>query len=177
MTHINNDTTYITQNMIQNTNMCNYRLQNHFNTDCTMKTQIDLATSQPGIMYQGGKGLANGGCNVDENSKLTIGMIQETDRYRLHLRQRPYLTVPYIGKGSVDPVVELDLRKGISILNRKTTTNFSEKSYIHYQQTPLLPEMSQTIYNAENRLLDDGWIRGGVSTRDIERDSKYHTNA
>jgi hypothetical protein len=177
MTNINNDATYLTQNMIQNTNICNYRLQNHFNSDCTMQTQIDLATSQPGIMYQGGKGLANGGCNVDDNSKLTIGMIQETDRNRLHLKQRPYLTVPYIGKGTVDPVIELNLRKGISVLNRKTINNFSENSYIHYQQTPLLPQMKQTVSNPQNQLLDDSWIRGGLSTRDLERDSKFHSNS
>ena len=43
----------VTQTDMQNVAECNYMTQNFFASDCTMKSARELATSQPGIMYNG----------------------------------------------------------------------------------------------------------------------------
>lgn len=176
MTRINTDTCYLDQQSIQNTNNCNYRLQNFFANDCSMKTPINLATTQPGILYKGGHNLGAGGCNVDVNSKLTIGSIQDNPKHRIDLFHRPFSTIPYLGRGTVNPDIEFQIKQGDSFSNRKTQNNFGENSYLNYQQTPLLKSVQEQVNNPSRMIegiADDGWIRGGVPSRELTRDTEY----
>ena len=173
MSRIGNDSCALDQNSIQNVSACNYTLQNFFSGDCTMKKPIDLATTQPGVNFNGGNSIASGGCNVDTSSKLLIGSIQTNPKSRIDLFQRPFMTIPYLGRGSVDPILESQMQQGESITNKKTITKLSEKSYLKYQNTPLLPEvrerMSNPAYSVEG-VASEGWIRGGVPSRELTRD-------
>ena len=54
MSRIGNDNCYLDQTTIQNMSQANYMLQNYFASDCSMKTPIELATTQPGVFYSGG---------------------------------------------------------------------------------------------------------------------------
>ena len=54
MSRIGLDQCNVSQTDIQNVASCNYITQNYFASDCSMKNPISLATSQPGIMYNGG---------------------------------------------------------------------------------------------------------------------------
>ena len=94
MSRIGLDSCCIDQDTIQNVQACNYTLQNYFANDCSMKTPIALATSQPGVFYNGGMLAGAGGCNIDESSKLQIGSIQTHPRCHIDLFQRPFATVP-----------------------------------------------------------------------------------
>ena len=94
ISRIGNDNCNIDQNSIQNTQAANYLLQNYFAADCSMKNPISLATTQPGIMYNGGHNVGAGGCNIDDSSNLQIGTIQTHPRCRIDLFQRPFATVP-----------------------------------------------------------------------------------
>jgi len=164
------------QEDIQNVAACNYSTQNFFASDCTMKKPIDLATSQPGIMYNGGYNVGAGGCNIMESSKLQIGTIQTHPRCHIDLFQRPFATVPYLGRGSVNPVTESQIQQGEQIVNKRSVNNLSEKSFIKYHQTPLLPAIQDTISNPANQIesvASNGWIRGGVPSRELTRDKDY----
>jgi hypothetical protein len=177
MSRIGNDECYLDQSGIQNVASCNYLLQNYYASNCTMSKQIDLATSQPGIFYKGTHTLASEGCNVNDNSKLTIGTIQTNPKCKIDLNQRPYLTVPFLGRGSVNPVTESQIQQGEQITNKKSITNASEKCYINYHHTPLLPSVQKTVSNPNNLVEDsayDGWVRGGVPSRELTRDSDYN---
>ena len=55
------DSCCVDQNTIQDVASCNYMTQNYFASDCSMKKPIDLATTQPGIMYKGGYTVGAGG--------------------------------------------------------------------------------------------------------------------
>ena len=68
MSRIGNDQCCISQTDIQNVASCNYSTQNYFAADCSMKNPIELATSQPGIMYNGGYNSGAGGCNINDSS-------------------------------------------------------------------------------------------------------------
>ena len=176
MSRIGLDDCNVSQTDIQNVATCNYTTQNYFASDCSMKNPMALATSQPGIMYNGGYNSGAGGCNIDESSKLQIGTIQTHPRSHIDLFQRPFATVPYLGRGSVNPVMESQIQQGEQLVNKRSVNNLSEKSYIKYHQTPLLPAVQQKINNSANQIESDastGWIRGGVPSRELTSDGDY----
>lgn len=170
------DNCNVSQTDIQNVSSCNYMTQNFFASDCSMKNVKALATTQPGIMYNGGYNSSSCGSNIDDSSKLLIGTIQTHPKCHIDLFQRPFATVPYLGRGSVNPVVESQILQGEQIINKRSTNNLSEKSYIKYHQTPLLPAVKERLNNSSNKIENDasnGWIRGGIPSRELTRDSDY----
>ena len=178
MSRIGLDNCNKSQTDIQNVESCNYTLQNYFATDCSMRTPIEIATTQPGIMYNGGYGSGAGGCNINESSNLLIGTIQTHPKCRIDLFQRPFATVPYLGRGSVNPVLESQIQQGEMNINKRSVNTLSEKSYIKYHQTPLLPSIQERLTNPANSVEGvayEGWIRGGVPSRELTRDKDYFT--
>ena len=176
MSRIGNDNCCIDQSSIQNAQSANYILQNYFLSDCTMKKPIELATTQPGIMYNGGYNVGAGGCNINDSSKLLIGTIQTHPKCRIDLFQRPFSTVPFLGRGSVNPVIESQIQQGEMVVNKKSVNILSEKSYIKYHQTPLLKSVHDRISNPANQVesvASEGWVRGGVPSRELTRDTNY----
>jgi len=175
LSRIGLDDCNISQTDIQNVASCNYMTQNYFASDCSMKNPIALATSQPGIMYNGGYNTGAGGCNINDNSQLLIGTIQTHPRSRIDLFQRPFATVPFLGRGSVNPVMEAQIQQGEQIVNKRSVNNLSEKSYIKYHQTPLLPAVQEKIKNSNIESdAAQGWVRGGVPSRELTRDTDYN---
>jgi hypothetical protein len=176
MSRIGNDQCCVDQNTLQDVAACNYMTQNFFASDCSMKNPIALATTQPGIMYNGGYNVGAGGCNINANSNLTIGTIQTHPKCRIDLFQRPFATVPYLGRGAVNPIMESQIQQGEQIVNKKSVNPLTEKSYIKYHHTPLLPAVKESIANSSKKIESDaseGWIRGGVPSRDLTRDTDY----
>lgn len=176
ISRIGNDNCYIDQRSIQNSEFSNYMLQNFFASDCSMKNPIALATTQPGVFYNGGYNVGAGGCNINDSSKLLIGTIQTNPRCRIDLFQRPFATVPFLGRGSVNPIVESQILQGELNINKRSVTNLGEKSYIKYHQTPLLPSIKNKLNNPANcveGVASEGWVRGGVPSRELTRDKDY----
>ena len=140
MSRIGNDSCCLDQKSIQNSQACSYLLQNYFSQDCSMKNAKALATTQPCINYTGCFGMGVGGCNVDDSSKLLIGGVQTHPKSRIDLFGRPFATVPYLGRGSVDPILEAQIQQGEAITNKRSVTRLTEKSHLKYHTTPLIPE-------------------------------------
>jgi hypothetical protein len=178
MSRIGNDQCCVDQNTLQDVAACNYMTQNFFASDCSMKNPISLATTQPGIMYNGGYNVGAGGCNINDNSKLTIGTIQTHPKCRIDLFHRPFATVPFLGRGAVNPIMESQIQQGEQIVNKKSVNPLTEKSYIKYHHTPLLPNIKNRIENPSfsvEGVASEGWIRGGVPSRELTRDKDYFT--
>lgn len=176
MARIGNDNCCIDQNTIQNAGFCNYMLQNFFASDCSMKKPIELATTQPGIFYSGGHNVGAGGCNINTSSQLQIGTIQTHPKCRIDLFQRPFATVPYLGRGAVNPIVESQIQQGETMVNKKSVNNLSEKSYTKYHQTPLLSSVKDKVTNPVHSVegvASEGWVRGGVPSRELTRDGDF----
>jgi hypothetical protein len=118
------------------------------------------------------------GSNIDDSSKLLIGGIQTHPRSRIDLFGRPFATVPYLGRGSVDPLLEAQIQQGEAVTNKRSVTRLTEKSHLKYHTTPLIPEVKQNIQNP-NQMIEsvasEGWIRGGVPSRELTRDRDYYT--
>lgn len=174
-TRIGVDSCIVDQRSIQNTQSCNYQLQNYFLAECGMMKPIEFATSQPAINYKGGYNLGAGGCNVDVNSELLLGSIQTHPATKVELYKRPFVTVPYLGRGSVDSVDESKIMQGEQVTNRRSVNRLSEKTYMNYTSTPLLSSINERITNPSysvEEVASSNWIRGGVASRDAYRDTK-----
>jgi len=143
-----------------------------------MKKPIEFATSQPNINFTGGHQVGAGGCNVDANSDLLIGTINTHPKCRISLYERPFKTVPYLGRGSSNPVLESHIQQGDMITNKKSINTTTEQSYMPYSNYPLLPSIENSITNPANLVegvAADGWIRGGVPSRELQKDKDYKT--
>ena len=101
-TRIGEDNVGLSQTNQQNAEINSYQLKNYYLQDCGMKKPIELATSQPNIFFKGSNGVGLGGCNVDESSKLLIETTQTNSKCRISLNERPFRTIPYLGKAKVN---------------------------------------------------------------------------
>lgn len=164
----------LSQQQLQNVENSNYMMAT-FKPRSTLD-MVSFATSQPNINFSGSNRIGISGDNIDNDSYLTIRELT-SGKCRINLLERPYLTVPYIGRGKGNPMVESQLQQGDVSSNRKTVTNLSEFSVSDYTNTPLIPSVKYTITNPSNLIenaADDTWIRGGIPSREIYRDSKHY---
>lgn len=174
LTRVGNDNCGISQRNVQNSDAATYLLDN-FRPACPMNSAIDFATSQPNVNFKGSHQVGINGCNIDNNSQLSITKITKP-KCRISLNQRPFVTVPFLGRGKSNPVLESRLIQGDLANNRKSANPSSEVSHIDYRHTPMIPSLQETITNPANiceSSAAEGWIRGGLPSRDLIRDKEY----
>ena len=173
-TRLGDDKTDLSQRTLQNSEFANYILDS-FRPSCPMNTAIDFATSQPNVNFTGSRQLSVGGTNIAESSSLLINDISRT-KCRISLLERPYLTIPYLGRGKCDPMLESQMQQGDFANNKKSINPSSEVCYTPYYNTPMIPSLQATINNPANLIESsaaEGWIRGGLPSRELARDKDY----
>jgi hypothetical protein len=177
MSRLGDDRCYVTEKEKQNSQFGTYRTTNYFVNNCGLIKPLEFATSQPNIFVNGGYGNSGaGGCNIDSDSKLKIGSIQHKTGCKVNLFSRPFATVPYLGRGPSNPVAESKLQQGHFDTTTKSCNGLMEKSHIEYRHYPLIPSIQATITNPHNLVegvAEEGWIKGGLPTRDLIRDQDY----
>jgi hypothetical protein len=93
--------------------------------------------------------------------------------------ERPFLTVPYLGRGSNDPVLESQLQQGEIVSDKKSVSTIMDKSFANYSLYPLDSKMEEKVqnpkYSVEEAALN-GWVRGGMATRDMSADPNMVKN-
>lgn len=170
LNRIGSDSVDNTQINVQNTKFANYMLSSYFSETLTDDT-INFVSQQPTMNVYGlvgGNGL--NGHIVDNDSDLIINVGQERPLEKLQLMPRPFLTVPYLGRGSAETNLESKLLQGENIYEKKSVSTIMDKSFMPY--TTLYPTESQENrrndpkYKVEESALD-GWVRGGASTREF----------
>ena len=179
MSRIGDDECDLSQRNLQNVKGSSYLLTSFYADQCGMQKPIEFATNQPNVFYNGSHQVGLGGCNIDENTVLRDGNGISHPKCRITLNERPFLTVPYLGRGPSNPVLEAHLQQGDLNINKKSVYPSSEISYIQHQMYPLVPSLKATITNPANLVEDvaaDGWIRGGVPSRELTRDKDYFSN-
>lgn len=176
LTRLGDDVCYNSERTQQNTAYGSYSVTNYFVKDCGLKQPIKFATSQPGIFVNGGFGNSGaGGCNINVDSNVRIGSVQTHPKAKISLYQRPFATVPYLGRGPSRPVEESRLQQGAQITNKKSCTTVTETEFEN-QYTPMIPSLKATISNPHNLVegvAEKGWIRGGIPSRELVRDQEY----
>lgn len=163
MARIGADVTDNTQQNIGNTRYANYMLSN-YHSSIVSGSHIQFATQQPNIMFGDiihGKGIH--GSVVDVESALHLKKENERPLEKLQLFERPFLTVPYLGRGSCNPDLESQLLQGEMSSDKKSVSTMSEKSlssYVIYNGNDNSDKYSKVEEDALN-----GWTRGGLGSR------------
>lgn len=171
------DQTDNTQRNVQNTRFANYSLSNYFSDNLTDDT-VRFACAQPTMMVSGtaqGKGLNRN--VVDYESILNIKTEQERPLDKLSLNQRLFVTVPYLGKGAVDPDLESKMLQGEAVYEKKSVGTIMEKSFMSYTMQPVSKELESRVQDPKNFVEEsamDGWVRGGINSREMAEDSAFH---
>ena len=167
----------LSQRNVENSRSATYVLDNLWPA-CPMTKAIDFATSQPDVNYTGSHQLGMGGCNVDASSELEgLGQGLMRPKCKISLQQRPFATVPFLGRGKSDAVMESRLQQGAMGTSRKSVVPSSEMTY--ETDTPLIPSLKATIANPSNLVegaAAEGWIRGGVPSRELVKDERHAAN-
>ena len=152
---LTNDEVDNSQRNVYNTRFVNYTLSEYF-SDKDSNNHVQFATQTPTMMF--GQPYVPSSV-IDDNSQLLHSKLVRTPE-KLNLEQRPFLTVPYIGRGSADPTIESKLQQGETSSDKKSVSTIMEKSFSQYTSYPY--EMSVT--DIQEYALD-GWVRGGANTR------------
>ena len=172
ISRIGNDNVAIDQRNIQNMNNANYRLEN-FYPNCPMSNAIDFATKQPQVFYKGSHEGGVKGCEIEANNELKYTHITKPS-CKLTLVSRPFLTVPYLGRGMGDSDTEFMLRAGENALNKKTVNPLMENDFTNHKNYPLIDSLQTVADNSAYKIEEDamtGWSRAGVSARNYARDT------
>ena len=177
LTRLGDDQCYVSERTKQNTHFGSYNTTNYFDQNCGLEKPMKFATSMPNVFVKGGFGNSGaGGCNINSDSKLKIGSIQTNPKCKISLYTRPFVTVPYLGRGPSNPILESQVQQGDQITNKKSCNTTTEQSHINYRHYPLVPSLKATVTNPHNLvegIAAEGWIQGGLPTRDLIRDTNY----
>ena len=155
---------------VSNTKFANYMLSNYY-SDNISSSHVDFAVQQPAIMFNGlthGSGLS--GSVIDTDSRLLLNAENERPLEKLQLMERPFLTVPYLGRGSCDPSLESQLQQGEIVNEKKSVSTLSENSNLGYVMYVSDPEMTERVHNPSNTVEEaalNGWVRGGAASREM----------
>lgn len=177
--HIEDDAACQTQRTVQNTAYANYVTTNYF-SEFASDAQIQFATSQPAVVPNGASGSGVGGPNVDTDSLLLLKTEQERSLGRLNLLQRPFATVPYLGRGSCDPALESQLMQGEAITDKKSVSTVMSQSFMGYTLYPTSNEMEARAKDPKYTVEESaqaGWIRGGADSRYLSNDGQLQANS
>jgi len=167
MARIENDNTTKTQETLQNDRFSSYNTTNYFSQNPS-DSQIHFATQQPAVVPTGVTGAGISGDKVQNESELLLDSEKERTLGRLNLMQRPFLTVPYLGRGSVDPALELQMKEGEPMGEKKSVSTVMSQSFMGYTLYPTNSDMEDRVSNTKNTVEESamsGWVRGGADTR------------
>jgi hypothetical protein len=131
------------------------------------------AVEQPNPTILGREGYGFNNAQIDNDSRLRNEQIQAgRQRCPLHVQSRPFATVPYMGNGRGNADVESSLLFSEFARIERPCGTISE-TFLDGQFVPLVPHLAQHIQNPANLVPEvaaQGWIRGGVPSRQFVRD-------
>ena len=154
----------------------NYGITNLYDCECLIPNTVKNATDNVCMTYKDGYGTENA-CVIDDGSKLRIGLHKKYPKCNQQLFERPYKTVPYMGKGifNADEDSVLKFAEPTSI---KRSSNTLSGITIPQIWTPLIGHLEFNVQNPLHIIqesVDASWRRGGVATPLITRDFDFQS--
>lgn len=167
-----NDPCFLSKETQQSTGAGKYRLHNFYACGRQPTQTMDIALSQPLTQFSSANSgkVGQDGCLVDTYSSLrngTEGNVLTNKRGVQTLYTRPYLTVPYMGRGVGDPCRESEVQEGVSTYERKQCNTLAG-IHLPHQYTPLVDCLRTEVQNPIHILPEDNqrdWTRGGYPSR------------
>jgi hypothetical protein len=175
LTRLREDKCYKNVRNESSTGPGNYKTDNYNDCTCEALYTKELSLQQPGLFYRDGYGwTSNNGCNIDNDSKIRNSDNLTNKRAIHQLFERPYATIPYMGRGEGDVCTESKLRSAEDTSQNRPCNNLAGVFIDRY--TPQLPCIRANIQNPRNIIPEDTdktWVRGGQPSRQIIRNKNY----
>ena len=163
-----NDACFLTTDSIQSTSPGQYQLQNFYDCDSMPRRSMAVALNQPLTQYKDGFGyIGQRGNLVDTDSAFKLGTELTNKKGPITLQERPYLTVPYMGRGVGDPRTESSLKEGVTT-QEKRQCNTLAGIHLPQQYTPLVECLKKEVQDPIHiipEMNSKDWIRGGYPSR------------
>ena len=132
---------------------------------------IPQSLGNPTIIASEGYGINPNRVN-DDSILRNHGIQENSQRCPIHPQSRPFLTVPYMGRGRGEPVLEAKLQQSEFIRTGKDCGTVTDKPFTQ-QFTPLMPHVERNIQNPVHIVPEAaaaGWVWGGIPSRQYIRD-------
>ena len=155
-----------------------YSMSNLRDCKCGAPKARKLALSQPNVNFADGFGNSGiNGCNIDVDSELRNNRKGLTNLNCIqNLNQRPYATVPFMGRGVGDVKNELDIKQGKQTWVSRSCNTLSDMDYTDYHMIPLLDDVRKNVQNPGNLVQEvaaDDWVRGGIPSRQLIKNKEF----
>jgi hypothetical protein len=142
-------------------------------TNLVPKQAAAARVEYPNPTLLGREGFGYNNSQIDQDSRLR-NESQQAGRQRcpLHVQSRPFATVPFMGNGRGNPDIESSLIYSEFARIERPCGTVTE-TFFDGQFTPLVPHLARHIQNPSNLVPEvaaDGWIRGGIPSRQFVRD-------
>lgn len=176
LTRVRDDRCYNTARTFQSFSICDYNTTAYKDCSCDGQNVQAVAVNEPAVQFRDGYGWTGvNGCNIDVDSSLRNAHNLTNMRYIQQLFTPPYATVPYMGRGPLsDAGLEIILQAGEDT-SQKRQCNTLSGVYID-RFVPLVPCLEQNVQNPVHlveEVASKDWIRGGIPSRDIVRNTDY----
>jgi hypothetical protein len=139
----------------------------------SLATAERIAYEQPIVPERDGFGWS--AASIDIDSSLRNHGLQTLSPHcpvRGRTQARPFVTVPYMGRGKGDTNVESRLFMPDFVRQTKDCGTISDATYEN-QFTPMIPHLAKNIQDSRHLIQEDaapGWINGGIPSRQWVRD-------
>ena len=173
-TSLNDDPCYLSKKYAQSIGPGSYMLQSFKNNNTNTNVK-EMVINNNILNVNDGCGIPTGNqCKVDIDSELRIksGNVITNDKRVNQLFSRPFLTVPYMGRGSGNPCADTMLKPGEDTFQGKACNN--KRDDPNFQ--PLVKCLKNNIQNPKHIITEDvkiDWVRGGIPSRQLVRDIEY----
>jgi hypothetical protein len=154
----------------------NYQLFSPYSCECLIPETVKNATDNIAVPFKNGYGTEQA-CVVDHGSVLRVGKVRAFPHcpQREGLMERPYKTVPYMGRGFLRPNEESELIFAEDTRVKRSSNTLSGIT-VPMVWTPLVDHLSANV-QAPVHLIQEynapAWRRGGNDTRLVVRDADY----
>jgi hypothetical protein len=174
---IKDDPVAIDLEIIQSLGPGNYFLNNTYGCDCGQKDAREVQLSQVTMNFNGNFGwMGEKGCLIDTDTALRQNTDLLTNKNYIHqLVERPQLTTRDLSRGYFDVDNESVIRNGHVTTDDKACSPLSGITIGNYFE-PLIPKLRDEVQDLNHIIPEnvmDSWIRGGLPTRQIQRNSDY----
>ena len=153
----------------------NYGVTNYFDCECMMPQTVKNATDNVCVPFKNGVGTEQP-CVVDDGSVLRWGLTKKYPKcsQREGLLERPYKSIPYMGRGYLRPDEESELKFAEDTRVKKSCNTLSGVTIPQYF-TPLLDHLAYNVQNPMHLIEEVGieTTRSGYPSRLVVRDADY----
>ncbi len=173
LTRLNADKCYLDEKFKISSAPGDYNLFNYYDCTCQAPAIKEISTKNVMVTFNDGYGWSQ--CAIDKDSEFRTDPGKMTQvRSKKPLLTRPYLTVPYMGRGEGESDTESVLRIGEDT-NEHRSGNTLSGIYID-RFDPQLDHIKENVQNPIHLIQQDNdinWIRGGQPSRQIIRNQDY----